>query len=156
MTQDDEPSKPLNNEQLENLGAHLLVAVLRSASTDDISKKDWWRRAQAALHVGAARSEAIGQMVSKMADKLEIKAPNTQTSREIISSICSALNEHDQFQQFRAICERDAFMVTARAQMLREQERQEAGYSDGEDLSEVDFSDPFGEQFDDAMDLPKE
>jgi len=153
MTQDDEPDEPLSDAELHDLGVRLLLAVLKSASTDDIAPKDWWRRGQAALKTGAGMSASLPQMVSKMADKLEIQSPNKWTAREI-SSISSALDVHAQFGRFRSLCERDAFMMTSDAQVVREMEREAQGddFDEQYDKQANDLADPFG--LGDEMDLP--
>jgi len=148
MTSDDEPDEPLSDEELHDRGVRLLLAMLRSASTDDIAPRDWWRRAQAALEAGAGMSASLPQMVSKMADKLEIEAPVKRTAHEI-SSISSDLRAFRQFERFRSLCERDAFMITSDAQVVREMERDEYEEQDADD---VEFADPFG--LASEMDLP--
>lgn len=150
MTQDDGPSEPLSDDELHDLGVRTLLAVLKSASTDDIAPRDWWRRAQAALQAGAGMSASFNQMTSKMAAKLEIQAPTQWTAREL-NSISSALREHDQFDRFRALCERDAFMITSDAQVVRDIEREK--YK-AQKADEVEFADPFGVEFDGGMGLP--
>jgi len=139
MTQDDEQDKSLSDAELHDLGVRLLLAMLKSADTDTIAPKDWWRRGKAALQAGAGMSASLPQMASKMADKLEIEHPNKWTAREL-NSISSALDAHDQFQRFRSLCERDAFMMTSDAQVVREMERDKYRDDDGDEPME----DPFG------------
>lgn len=140
MTAEDVPDEPLSDAELHDQAVRLLLAMLRSASTDDIAPRDWWRRGQAALEAGAGMATSLPQMVSKMADKLEVPAPTKATAREI-SSVSSAIREHDQWADFRRICERDAFMICSDAQMVREMERDEWEEQDADD---VEFADPFG------------
>jgi len=144
MSVDDEPDAPLSDADLHDLGVRLLLGVLKSADTDDIAPKDWWRRAEAALKAGAGMSTSFPQMTSKMADKLEIESPNKWTSR-ILNSICSDLDAHDQYNRFRTLCERDAFMMVADARVAREMEREEY---DGDEFDEA-----FDEQADGVFDL---
>lgn len=150
MTQDDGPSEPLSDDDLHDCGVRMLLAILRSASTDDIAPRDWWRRAQAALQAGAGMSASFRQMASKMSSKLEIQAPTKRTAQEL-SSISSELAEHAQFERFRSLCERDAFMVAADAQVVREIERDKYKQRKAAD---VEFADPFGIEFEGGMSLP--
>jgi len=147
MTQDDEPDEPLSDAELHDLGVRLILGVLKSADTDMIAPKDWWRRAQAALEAGAGMSASYPQMVSKIAEKLEIPAANKWTAREISSrysadSVGARVHAYDQFDRFRTLCERDAFMIISDAQVVREMEREE--FEGDYEKQADDLADPFG------------
>lgn len=140
MTSDDEPDTPLSREALHDQAVRFLLAMLRSASTDEIAPRDWWRRAQAALEWGASTASTYHEMRARMAESLEIQAPTKRTAQEA-SSIYSEISAHDQFQQFRRLCENQAFAVTSDAQVVRERERDDYQEQEKDD---IDFADPFG------------
>lgn len=150
MTQDDVPDEPLSREELHDEAVRLLLGVLRSASTDDIAPKDWWRRAQVALEWGASTATSFHEMTAKMAESLEIEAPTKWTSQDL-KSVYSMVREHDQFHEFRRICEQQAFAITSDAQVVREMEREEYEEQSEDD---VEYADPFG--LASSMDLPSE
>lgn len=148
MTREDVPDEPLSREELHDRAVRFLLAMLRSASTDDIDPKEWWRRAQAALEWGAKTATTYHELRAAVADSLEIDAPTKTTSRET-SSIYSDLREHDQFERFRRICEQQAFAVTSDAQVERDRR---SGEYEQKDPDETEFADPFGLKSE--MDLP--
>lgn len=109
---------------MHDLAVDLVLAVMRSASTEHIRPMDWWIRAQSALYSAAAMSQSYGQMVSVMGRKLQIATYN-QNSANKISSIGIELKTDDDFEVFRNLCEREALYVVAEAQARRSIEREE-------------------------------
>lgn len=111
--------KGLTDEQLQQLAARFVLAMMSSASTSKIKPIDWWVRAQSALEAAAAMSDSLPQMASKMARKLQIEAPESWTSREV-KSVSSDLGE--EFERFRSLCEREAFFIIAMARVERDRQ----------------------------------
>jgi len=111
MTQSEQPL----------LSVLLVLAVMRSASTEKIRPMDWWTRAQSALHSAAAMSQSYGQMVSIMGNKLQISTYKHHSALEI-SRIGEAIGD---FEAFRFECERDALYIVAEAQARRQIEREQ-------------------------------
>lgn len=103
-----------------DLPVRLVLAVMRSASTEKIRPVDWWTRAQSALHSAAAMSQSYGHMVSVMGHKLQISTFNQHSAVEI-STIGAAIED---FEAFRFECERDALYIVAEAQARRQIERE--------------------------------
>jgi hypothetical protein len=104
----------------QDLAVRLVLAVIRSASTEKIRPVDWWIRAQSALRSGAAMAQSYGQMISTMGRKLQIDTFTRYSSTEI--SIIG--KEIGDFEAFRHMCERDALYVVAEAQAMRTIERE--------------------------------
>ena len=102
------------------LPVRLVLAVMRSASTEKIRPVDWWTRAQSALHSASAMSQSYGQMVSIMGHKLQIATFQRNSAIEI-SSIGVSIED---FERFRFECERDALYIVAEAQARRQLERE--------------------------------
>lgn len=96
------------------LAVDLLLAVMRSASTDKIRPIDWWSRGKSALEVAAAQAETFSHLVSRMGAKLQIEAFRAESSKEI-SSLGRTLKDGD-FIHFRDLCQRDALYIAALAQ----------------------------------------
>jgi hypothetical protein len=105
---------------IDVLGVRLVLAMMQSASTNNIRPVDWWTRAQSAIHSAAAMATSYGQMVSVMGRKLNIDTFTRASSVEI-SSIGAAIED---FEAFRYECERDALYIVAEAQARRQIERE--------------------------------
>lgn len=115
-------SVAVSDSDLMDLAAELLLAAMRSASTDTIRPMDWWPRAKSALETGAGRAENYPQMVSTMARKLQIDSYNSASSRSI-SEVRARVEA--EWPRFRRMCERDAVYVAALAQAMRDVQRGE-------------------------------
>lgn len=109
--------------ELENLAVRLLIAAMRSASTDRISPKNWWTRARSAIETAAKVSSSWSHLISRLAAKLEIEAYQEASSKEICS-IGQAVNAAG-FEEFRAFCEDRAVYIAAMAQVARAEQREE-------------------------------
>ena len=103
------------------LAQRLVLAMMRSASTDKISPKQWWERARSALETAAVAAESWPHLISEMARKLQIETLSAPSANEV----CSMVSEATPFEEFRSVCERDALYVVALAQAQRAQEREQ-------------------------------
>lgn len=115
---------PLDDETIQRMAADLLVQVMRSASTDDIRPIDWWPRARSAMETAASVARSYGQMVAKMATKLQIEAYREASSRSI-SEIGAEIDAAGAFARFRRVAKRDAAFIVAMAQLQRDEQRAE-------------------------------
>jgi len=111
----------------------LVLAMMRSASTDRINPKKWWTRAKSALETAAAKASDLSEMVSEMGRKLEIEV----TTQATASSICSLTARVTDFEGFRRLCETQALYVVAIAQGEREKQREQM------QTAEMPVADPF-------------
>lgn len=116
----------MTDTELMTRAVALVLAMMRSASTDRVDPRKWWERAKTALETGAAVAGSFPELVSVMARKLEIEA-TTNATADTVASLSVAVGGEDDFEAFRALCERDAVYVVAMAQAQREEERQEQG-----------------------------
>lgn len=114
-----------SDEGMERAATSLVLAMMRSASTERISPMNWWPRAKSALETGAAMATTYRTMISSMGRKLQIDATALSTSREI-SLLGAALAEagDETFERWRAMCERDALFLVAMAQAERDLQRE--------------------------------
>lgn len=117
---------PLDDETIQRMAADLLVQVMRSASTDDIRPIDWWPRARSAMETAASVARSYGQLVAKMARKLQIEAYREASSRSI-SEIGAELDAAGPgaFARFRRVAKRDAAFIVAMAQIQNDERRAE-------------------------------
>jgi|SRR5688572_1816096 len=112
------------DESRMELGIQLVLAMMRSASTDKIRPIDWWTRARSALETAAATADSFAQLVAVMGRKLQIDATAESTSKEI-SSLAETLTASGDFERFRHLCETQALYVVAIAQGRRAEQRAE-------------------------------
>jgi hypothetical protein len=129
LTQETEPKywealdgAPLEDDDLTDIAVELVLAVMRSASTDQIRPIDWWPRAKAALEVAASRARTWPHLISRMGQKLGIDAYRSASSK-VISSLGRTVTAADAFTRFRRLAERDALYIVAEAQVMREEQR---------------------------------
>lgn len=104
------------------LAVQLVLAMMRSASTDKIRPIDWWERARSALETGAATAETFPQLVAVMGRKLQIDA-TVEDSSKAICSLAETLLASGDFGKFRHLCETQALYVVAIAQARRAEQR---------------------------------
>lgn len=114
-----------NDERWPRLATRLVLAVMRSASTDKIRPIDWWTRARTALEAAAATAETYPHLVSEMARHLQIEAFTARSSRSISEVESPFLLDPNLFPSFARVVERDAPYIVAMAQMKRAEEREE-------------------------------
>lgn len=110
------------DDQLTEYAVDLLLAMMRSASTDKIDPRKWWTRAQSALKTGAEIAESWQHLISKMGDKLQIDVTQVVTAKEIYS-IGRKLVDQKKWERFQTLCVRDALYITAMAQVKRDEQR---------------------------------
>jgi len=115
---------PLSDDDLTDIAEALVLAVMRSASTDTIRAIDWWPRARSALQVAAAQAESWPHMISKMGQKLQIEAFQAMSSK----TIAQIRVPNDAFPRFREICQRDSLFIVAMAQATRDRQKEEFGH----------------------------
>lgn len=108
--------------QLREHAVSLVLALMASASTDNISPKSWWDRATSALLTGATKA-TLGECVDTMRRKLQIESLRASSSNSI-SSLEASIGD---WESLRRVCEREAGMVIALARVRRQREREEAG-----------------------------
>lgn len=114
-----------NDERWPPLATRLVLAVMRSASTDKIRPIDWWTRARTALEAAAATAETYSHMVSEMARHLQIDSYSAASSRSISEIGTPFRVTPGDFAPFARVAERDAPYIVAMAQMQRAEEREE-------------------------------
>jgi len=112
----------MTDEMAMECGVRLVLAMMRSASTDKIRPIDWWARAKSALETAAASAEDLPRMVSVMGRKLQIEVTNAETSREI-SLLDVQIGNLGAFESVRRLCEDQSLYVVAIAQHRRQAER---------------------------------
>lgn len=108
------------NENM-NRAIDLVLAMMRSASTNKIQPKRWWERARTALETAAATAGDFPEMVAVMGRKLEIDVTRNETA-DVIARLTPELA---MFEPFRRLCETQALYVVALAQSRREEQREE-------------------------------
>lgn len=96
-------------------------ALMKSASTDDISPKEWWTRATTALETAAAAADDWAAFVTKACKKLQIDTLVEESSVQLVE-LAETYSDAARFEQIRAFMQRDAIYVTAvhRAQKAKE------------------------------------
>lgn len=117
-------SRPMTDQDHVDAAVMLMVAVMRSASTDKIRPLDWWARARSAMEVAASQAQSFSHFVSRMAQKLQIEAYRLESAKEIYS-LGQLLKDADAFKAFSHICRRDALYITAFAQIENTKRREE-------------------------------
>ena len=115
MTQDENPGY--------DLAVELVLAIMRSASTEVIKPIDWWNRAQSAIHSAAAMAESYPHMVSIMCRKLQIDSLCAASSVRLVK--LGRRLDGLEFEDFRTLCERDSIYMVADAQVTRALERED-------------------------------
>jgi hypothetical protein len=112
---------PMDDWTISEVAAELLLSVLRSASTEKIQPVKWWTTAKTALETAAGTSRSWPEFVSRLAKKLQVDALSGDSSR----SACDiGLRVGiDGFARFRRVAKRDAIMITALAQAMRDEQR---------------------------------
>jgi hypothetical protein len=104
--------KPVYFEGLnQELGELVVVAIMRSASTDVIRPVDWWGRARSALDSACSRADDFPAFVAEMARKLNIHVFAQLSAQELI-----ALEQRLDFKAWRQYCASRAVYVIAGAQ----------------------------------------
>lgn len=114
------PAAPLSIDDMNTLGARLVLAMLRSVDTDLISPLDWWGRARTALETAAQSSDHYSGMISAMGKKLQIAVLREESGAELL------LIGHDvagQFDDFRRHLDTESLFVVVVAQNQRKAER---------------------------------
>lgn len=111
-----------SDEELMQRAVDLVLHMMSNASTDNIRPIDWWPRAQSALAAATARARTWGELVTIMAEKLEIGTLRNATA----SSICSFEPGKQMLRQFRRVVMMQDVYIIALAQVERERQRQEA------------------------------
>lgn len=111
----------MSDEVAMGASVRLVLAMMRSASTDKIRPIDWWTRAKSALETAAASASDLSQMVAVMGRKLQIDATSSETSKEICS--LAELVGGD-FEAVRRLCEEQSLYVVAIAQGQRQEQRE--------------------------------
>lgn len=115
--------RSFSDEALAHLARDLVLMMMASATTRDISPVDWWPRAKSALLAACARARTWGELVTAMAGKLEIATLRLESSR-VISSL--RLGSAD-LRAFVRVAKSEAVYIVAEAATMREQERHAAG-----------------------------
>jgi hypothetical protein len=99
--------------------ARLALAVLRCIPPDKINPKEYWSRAKDALEYALETGEAVEEVASLMARKLQVEAIHPDP----YSSICSVAAEVVDFEAWRRAALSSALMVIAHARAMRDAER---------------------------------
>ena len=107
---------------LTDLAVDLVLTMMASASSENISGMDWWPRARSALETAADVADSYPQMISKMGAKLQIDAARNDTAKGI-SLLGDQLKTVQAFERFRALCRRDALYIVAMAQAKRDEQK---------------------------------
>lgn len=113
-------TEPLDDMELIDLAVRMVLAMMRSASTDNVKPMDWWDRARTALEASASVAESWSQMVSKFGAKIQVISLKDSSAREICSVGDGVTANWD---RFRALAQRDALYITAMAQARRAEEK---------------------------------
>lgn len=111
-----------SDEELMMHAVDLVLSMMSMASTDNIRPIDWWPRAQSALEAATARARTWGELVSIMAEKLEIRTIRKAQA----SSICSFEPGPQMLRQWKRVVRTQAVYIVALAQVERERQREEA------------------------------
>lgn len=107
------------DEQLSQMSTRLVLAMMASATTEKISPMDWWPRAKSALMTATQRAKTWGEVVTTMADKLEVEVLRAESAREIFGL---SLGPAD-LRAWKRVARDAAVYIVAEAQVIREQER---------------------------------
>ena len=113
----------MTDDDLAGLAVDLVLALMASASTDQIRPVDWWPRARAALETAAAASSGLRRMVSVMGRKLQIDGAMGERSAISVARMAETLAPPDIFARFRSLCQRDALFIVAAAQTRRAEQK---------------------------------
>lgn len=114
------PGEPLTMDDMNTLGARLVLAMMRSVDPDVIKPLDWWGRARTALETAAQSSDHYSGMISAMGKKLQIDVLREESGAEVL------LIGHEvaaQFDDFRRHLDTEALFVVAIAQAQRKAEK---------------------------------
>lgn len=128
-------------DRLTETAVDLVLSVMASASTKKIAATEWWPRAKSALETAASEATSWQHMVSAMCKKLQIETLTANSA----NSVCSIELRGDEFNSFRALCERDAVYMVALAQSKRVEQRAEKARIDAQTDAAL-FGFPGGEQ----------
>lgn len=120
-----------SDDDLMDVGVQLVLAMMRSASYDDISAMQWWPRARTALETATATAEAWPHLISVMGRKLQISGALENWSAKEVCSIGTDLDERE-FRRFCDLMSRDAIYVVAMAQ-AQQQARKAARREDADE-----------------------
>lgn len=126
MHTETQQRKPLSDVELVLLCRDFLLSMMRSASTDRISPREWWEQAKAALEIGA-EEETFEEMTSAVARRLHIES-FTKATASWISSHEAVIREN--FQAFRRLCRRSAVYIAGMARIERDEQRKQREASD--------------------------
>lgn len=107
--------------EITDIAVDFVLAMMSSASTDNIRPLDWWTRARSALETSASVAESWPQMVSKFGSKIQVDACRGKTSHALVT-LKARLG--DGFGTFRALCQRDALYIVAMAQAKRDEQKE--------------------------------
>jgi hypothetical protein len=110
------------DETVTALAVDLVLAMMRSASTDRIPPLKWWTRARTALEVGAS-SESYQAMVCRMGKSLDIEGALEASSAVMVSAVKERIDSENLWARFRHLCRRDALYIVAFAQIMRNDQR---------------------------------
>lgn len=112
----------MSNPSRLDAAVQFLDALLTSASTDVVSPKDWWPRATAAIEAAAGSAEDFGAFTAKAAKKMQVES-YSGTSSATIANLTVTLGEPTAFEEFRALCQRDAIYIAALVRAQRDANR---------------------------------
>jgi hypothetical protein len=126
--------QPFSDSELSDLAVELVLAMMRSASTEQISPLDWWPRARSALETASSVARTWPQMISRMGKKLEIGSLKSVTARDV-ARIGADLSDPADWRRFRYLCRRDALYLVAMAQVRRDEQRAAAAEYDRADVA---------------------
>lgn len=118
-----QPPTPPDPDQLDALGIRLLNAMLDAADPDVIGVKNWWDRAQTALHTGASAAVDFPAMVSTMARKLTITWALPKEVAAEVGRLRGELADPVLMAAFRDHCRGNAVYVAALARLERDARR---------------------------------
>lgn len=148
---------PLDEETATAIAVQLILTMMSSVPRNTIDPRRWWTRAKSALSTSAERSYSWGQMVSTMAESLQIPVLRKRSAKAI-SLIGRAVNSDSAaFESFRALAERDAVFLVAMAQAERDRQREAGGVTMTPELAQKlhfgidDWINPFD---DDTEEVP--
>lgn len=111
---------------LISLAVRFLNAMLDSADVEVIGRSAWWDRARTALETGAATGTDFSEVVSKVADKLQITGAFSASTSEEINQLTAELADPNVFDAWRAWCQDNAVYATAITRVHRQARRKAA------------------------------
>jgi len=122
MNGQEEQKNSVDDNDLTNTAVELVVSLMKSADTEIIKPRDWWKRAKTALIVSSSVAETYNSMISKYLEKIQVAAPRIDTSEKIaeVGEYISSIGLSG-WERFRFLCERDALYIIAMAQVLNQQ-----------------------------------